>query len=123
VDFDYVTLSSLNRHATAKLEDVGTPKVKCVEKTLKEIANWITVDSKIELWKKEDGAHLLDGVDWVVGALFKLTSRSHALNIAIQTLSIISAPKLISYNIVIQKASRWLHFPMTYVTGQLNFEP
>jgi tRNA A37 threonylcarbamoyladenosine dehydratase len=28
VDFDYVTLSSLNRHATAALPDVGTPKVR-----------------------------------------------------------------------------------------------
>ena len=30
IDFDYVTLSSLNRHATARLADVGTPKVLCV---------------------------------------------------------------------------------------------
>ncbi len=39
IDFDYVTLSSLNRHATATLEDVGTAKVKlpvneCRQKTL-----------------------------------------------------------------------------------------
>ncbi|KAJ7794448.1 hypothetical protein B0H14DRAFT_3496970 [Mycena olivaceomarginata] len=29
IDFDYVTLSSLNRHATAALADVGTPKKLC----------------------------------------------------------------------------------------------
>jgi tRNA threonylcarbamoyladenosine dehydratase len=31
VDFDQVTLSSTNRHATATLRDVGTPKVTAVK--------------------------------------------------------------------------------------------
>lgn len=70
VDFDYVTLSSLNRHATALLTDVGTPKVICVEKTLKQIAKWVEVDSRIELWRKEDGSHLLEDADWVIGRPF-----------------------------------------------------
>jgi hypothetical protein len=38
VDFDYVTLSSLNRHATATLADVGTPKVECIARALRAIA-------------------------------------------------------------------------------------
>ena len=67
MDFDYVTLSSLNRHATATLADVGTPKVKCVEKALKNIANWINVEPCVEIWRKEDGGSLLEDVDWVVG--------------------------------------------------------
>ena len=67
VDFDYVTLSSLNRHATAVHTDVGTPKVICIEKTLKKIAKWIQVDSHIELWRKDKGGHLLEGADWVIG--------------------------------------------------------
>ncbi|KAG6805577.1 hypothetical protein H0H92_014858, partial [Tricholoma furcatifolium] len=50
VDFDYVTLSSLNRHATAVLTDVGTPKVKCIERTLKQISRWVEVDARIEIW-------------------------------------------------------------------------
>ncbi|KZS88622.1 ubiquitin-protein ligase molybdopterin-converting factor [Sistotremastrum niveocremeum HHB9708] len=69
VDFDYVTLSSLNRHATATLADVGTPKVKCVEKALKSFSKWIKVESCIELWRAEDGGWLLDDVDWVVDAI------------------------------------------------------
>ena len=32
MDFDQVTLSSTNRHATATLRDVGTPKVAAVKK-------------------------------------------------------------------------------------------
>lgn len=67
VDFDYVTLSSLNRHATAVLTDVGTPKVTCIEKTLKQIAKWVQVDSRTELWRKDDGGRLLEGADWVIG--------------------------------------------------------
>ena len=67
VDFDYVTLSSLNRHATAGLNDVGTPKVICIEKALRKISRHVDVDSRIELWRKEDGGALLAGVDWVVG--------------------------------------------------------
>jgi len=69
VDFDYVTLSSLNRHATAGIHDVGTPKVTCVERTLKEISRCVDVDSRIEVWRKEDGGRLLEGVDWVVDAI------------------------------------------------------
>ena len=67
VDFDYVTLSSLNRHATAVLTDVGTPKVKCVERTLKQISKWVKVDARVDIWRKEEGGKLLQGADWVVG--------------------------------------------------------
>ena len=67
VDFDYVTLSSLNRHATAALIDVGTPKVKCIERTLKQISRWIDVDARVDIWRKEEGGKLLEGADWVIG--------------------------------------------------------
>ncbi|KAJ6545462.1 hypothetical protein B0H19DRAFT_1266895 [Mycena capillaripes] len=75
VDFDYVTLSSLNRHATATLPDVGTPKVKCIERTLKQIARWVEVDSRIDIWRKEDGGHLLEGADWVVDAIDNIQTK------------------------------------------------
>ena len=38
--FDLTTLSSLNRHACATLEDVGSPKVIATQKLLKKIAPW-----------------------------------------------------------------------------------
>lgn len=38
--FDMTTLSSLNRHACATLEDVGTPKVIAMQRFLKKIAPW-----------------------------------------------------------------------------------
>ncbi|KAI6145194.1 hypothetical protein BKA82DRAFT_4170846 [Pisolithus tinctorius] len=75
VDFDYVTLSSLNRHATATLADVGTPKVACIERTLRRISRWVNVDSRIEIWRKEDGGRLLEGADWVVDAIDNITTK------------------------------------------------
>lgn len=70
VDFDYVTLSSLNRHATACLADVGTPKVKCIERALKQISPWIEIDAHVDIWRKEEGGKLLEGADWVIGETF-----------------------------------------------------
>jgi tRNA threonylcarbamoyladenosine dehydratase len=68
IDFDYVTLSSLNRHATAALADVGTPKVQCVARAVHAIAPFVQVDPRVELWRGgADGAELLEGADWVVG--------------------------------------------------------
>lgn len=37
VDFDLVSLSSLNRHAVATREDVGIPKTTCLVKHFKRI--------------------------------------------------------------------------------------
>lgn len=76
VDFDYVTLSSLNRHATAGLADVGTPKVKSIETALKQISRWVEVDSRIDVWRKEEGGKLLEGADWVIGKLAQLLNCS-----------------------------------------------
>jgi tRNA threonylcarbamoyladenosine dehydratase len=45
IDFDYVTLSSLNRHATVVLADVGTPKVQCVPRALQAIAPFVQVNN------------------------------------------------------------------------------
>lgn len=71
IDFDYVTLSSLNRHATASLSDVGTPKVACVAQALKRMAKFVEVDARIELWRADEtGAGLLEGADWVIGLSF-----------------------------------------------------
>ncbi|KAJ7496426.1 hypothetical protein FB451DRAFT_1074472 [Mycena latifolia] len=75
VDFDNVSLSSLNRHATAGLADVGTPKVKCIARALQGIARWVDVDARVELWRKEDGGALLEGADWVVDAIDNIQTK------------------------------------------------
>lgn len=50
IDFDQVTLSSLNRHAVATLADVGTPKVHCLRKRLEQITPWIHFECRNELF-------------------------------------------------------------------------
>lgn len=50
IDFDQVTLSSLNRHAVATLADVGTPKVVCLRKRLEQITPWTLFDCRNQLF-------------------------------------------------------------------------
>ncbi|KAI1803442.1 ubiquitin-protein ligase molybdopterin-converting factor [Daldinia bambusicola] len=53
IDFDQVTLSSLNRHAVATLADVGTPKVQCLKRRLLAITPWVHFDLRQEkFWDK-----------------------------------------------------------------------
>ncbi|KAL1957712.1 hypothetical protein VTO42DRAFT_5555 [Malbranchea cinnamomea] len=59
IDFDQVTLSSLNRHAVATLTDVGTPKVKCIRRRLEQIAPWVRFDCRDELFSEADADRLL----------------------------------------------------------------
>ncbi|EPS34845.1 hypothetical protein PDE_09809 [Penicillium oxalicum 114-2] len=59
IDFDQVTLSSLNRHALATLADVGTPKVHCIRRRLEQIAPWVMFDCRNELFGKDAAEDLL----------------------------------------------------------------
>lgn len=59
VDFDQVSLSSLNRHALATLTDVGTPKVHCIRRRLEQIAPWVVFDCRNELFAKSAADDLL----------------------------------------------------------------
>lgn len=61
IDFDQVSLSSLNRHAVAKLKDVGTSKVDCLKNHLLEIAPWVEIDVCNKLWNKDAGEELILG--------------------------------------------------------------
>ena len=62
VDFDQVTLSSLNRHAVATLADVGTPKVHAMRKRLEQITPWCRIDCRNELFNANAAERLLG--DW-----------------------------------------------------------
>ena len=63
IDFDQVTLSSLNRHALATLADVGTNKVSCVRKRLEAVAPWVQWQCFNEVWRADQGSRLL--ADWI----------------------------------------------------------
>lgn len=62
IDFDQVSVSSLNRHACATLADVGTPKVTCMKNFLEKICpdpNHLFVEGINEMYTKETGDRLL----------------------------------------------------------------
>ncbi|SCU97669.1 LAMI_0F10902g1_1 [Lachancea mirantina] len=61
IDFDQVSLSSLNRHSCATLRDVGTPKVECLKTHLKQIAPWCQIEAVNELWTKSEADRLIFG--------------------------------------------------------------
>lgn len=59
IDFDQVTLSSLNRHAVATLADVGMPKVHCLQRRLMAIAPWVKFDLQQEKFDESVAARVL----------------------------------------------------------------
>lgn len=61
VDFDQVSLSSLNRHAVATLADVGTPKVECMRQHMARVAPWVEIDARNLLWDRKLGEELILG--------------------------------------------------------------
>lgn len=76
IDFDQVTLSSLNRHAVANLEDVGTPKVQCLQKALSAVAPWVDIEIRNDLWKMEVAEALLAGnPTYVVDAIDNIDTK------------------------------------------------
>lgn len=75
IDFDLTTLSSLNRHACATLEDVGTPKVVAMQKYFKRVAPWAQVDIKVALWRKGEGEAWLNGADYVLDAIDNIDTK------------------------------------------------
>ncbi|CAE6409620.1 unnamed protein product [Rhizoctonia solani] len=84
VDFDMVTLSSLNRHAVATLADVGVPKVTACKRFFETVAPWVEVDARVELWKLGSGGEDLlewgdSPVDWVIDAIDNLTTKVQLL--------------------------------------------
>lgn len=90
VDFDQVTLSSLNRHAVATLADVGLPKVQCLRRRLVAITPWVAFDLRLEKFDENSAERLLGpwevegGVkgkmpDFVVDAIDNIDTKVHLL--------------------------------------------
>ncbi|KAI8595662.1 hypothetical protein EDD21DRAFT_358844 [Dissophora ornata] len=76
IDFDQVSLSSLNRHATAVQADVGTPKVLAMKKAFLSLAPWVEVDARVELFQEDAAEELLSGnPDYVVDAIDNINTK------------------------------------------------
>lgn len=61
VDFDQVSVSSLNRHSVATREDVGTPKALCLKKHFATIFPECHVDAKVLLYDSTSEDEILSG--------------------------------------------------------------
>ncbi|XP_073139163.1 tRNA threonylcarbamoyladenosine dehydratase isoform X2 [Henckelia pumila] len=61
VDFDQVSVSSLNRHSVATREDVGTPKALCLKKHFAAIFPECHVDAKVLLYDSSSEDEILSG--------------------------------------------------------------
>ncbi|GMM36740.1 tRNA threonylcarbamoyladenosine dehydratase [Saccharomycopsis crataegensis] len=79
IDFDQVTLSSLNRHAVANLRDVGISKVDTLKNHLLEIAPWVEIEAVNELWTMDNAQRLLleDGArpDYVIDCIDNIDTK------------------------------------------------
>lgn len=61
IDFDNVTLSSLNRHAVATRADVGTPKVAAMKRHLKQIVPDCEIEDIPVMFEADCADELLAG--------------------------------------------------------------
>ncbi|GLU10633.1 hypothetical protein SLE2022_274220 [Rubroshorea leprosula] len=61
VDFDQVSLSSLNRHAVATRADVGMPKALCLKKHFSSIFPECQIDAKVLLYDASSEEEILSG--------------------------------------------------------------
>ncbi|KAL5721921.1 hypothetical protein ACHQM5_005506 [Ranunculus cassubicifolius] len=61
VDFDQVSLSSLNRHAVATREDVGIPKALCLKKHFSAIFPESQIDARVQLYDASAEEEILSG--------------------------------------------------------------
>ncbi|KAF9209266.1 hypothetical protein BGZ49_005543 [Haplosporangium sp. Z 27] len=76
IDFDQVSLSSLNRHATAVQGDVGTPKVLAMKRAFESLAPWVEVDARVELFQEDSAKELLSGnPDYVIDAIDNINTK------------------------------------------------
>ncbi len=80
IDFDQVTLSSLNRHAVANLEDVGISKVEALSRHFKKISPWCTVEAVPEMFRLQDADRLLEGApDYVLDCIDDVNTKAELI--------------------------------------------
>ena len=76
IDFDQVTLSSLNRHAVAVRADVGSPKVVVMQRYFQQILPQTQVDVRNALFSKDRADELLQGQpDYVLDCIDNMETK------------------------------------------------
>lgn len=80
IDFDQVTLSSLNRHAVCSMSDVGISKAEAMRRKLKEIVPWCECEAIAEMFRIEDAPRLLAGnPSMVVDAIDDVSTKAELI--------------------------------------------
>ncbi|KAF9897953.1 hypothetical protein BX616_004708 [Lobosporangium transversale] len=80
IDFDQISLTGLNLHASASRLDIGKPKAIALKEYFREIAPWAEVDAHVERLDKDSAARLLaDKPDYVVDAIGDLGTKLQLL--------------------------------------------
>lgn len=97
IDFDQVTLSSLNRHACATLDDVGIPKVVCLKRFLEKICpdpRHLQIDAVVEMYTADTSEALLrtdEPWDIVIDAIDDIPTKASLLDVCLdQNIRVIS---------------------------------
>ncbi|KAH7533254.1 hypothetical protein FEM48_Zijuj04G0111100 [Ziziphus jujuba var. spinosa] len=76
VDFDQVSLSSLNRHAVAKRADVGIPKAQCLKEHFSSIFPECHVEAKVLLYDASSEEEILSGCpDFVLDCIDNIDTK------------------------------------------------
>ncbi|KAJ3214950.1 hypothetical protein HDU67_001038, partial [Dinochytrium kinnereticum] len=76
IDFDQVSLSSLNRHAVAKRRDVGIPKAECLANHFSEIFPDTVIEPIVRLFELKAADTLLAGnPDYVLDCIDNLQTK------------------------------------------------
>ncbi|KAI8809252.1 hypothetical protein BJ742DRAFT_242339 [Cladochytrium replicatum] len=80
IDFDQVTLSSLNRHAVARQVDVGTPKAHCLARHFREIAPHSRIEAVVEMFNEQTADNLLaDNPTYVLDCIDNVDTKVHLI--------------------------------------------
>lgn len=85
IDFDQVSLSSLNRHACATLQDVGVPKATCLKNYCLKLCpddRYLVIEDVVQMYTADDnGPKLLEGQEWdlVIDAIDDVPTKASLL--------------------------------------------
>ncbi|KAL5102143.1 hypothetical protein RYX36_006470 [Vicia faba] len=93
VDFDQVSLSSLNRHAVATRADVGTSKAQCLKEHFLSIFPECQIDAKVLLYDSSTEEEILSGhPDYVLDCIDNIDTKVALLAACVRRgLKVISA--------------------------------
>lgn len=85
IDFDQVSLSSLNRHAVATRGDVGTSKAECLAAHFRKIYPEAVLDVRVAMYEQSEEEELLGGEpDFVVDCIDNIDTKVQLLSACVR---------------------------------------